>query len=264
MGNPIKLLTLSLPLLMALLPPQMLGQLRAGCTADSLTVLMAGSLSVAGVWRYSCYAQNIGTTPQTLSVAGFALDFIELQQVAPGDVLDIFTQKQARTTPARIALVAEIAGVAALAVLSQNYVALSAKAIGDVGFAAYGAAKAGQYFTTKIPPLTNAVRGLLTQDQIIQPGGSYAWKLYASNNVPVPVTPLLEGRRKMLRPVRPVIPVRTLTQASGPAAQPQPTTWQPRYQDSEGSTIPALHTVNAVDTVASWEPTSVEWVGSSR
>lgn len=154
--------------------------IRAGCTADSMSVAMAGSLTAQELGRWTCYAQNTSTQTLTLSRAGFALDFMELRQLDIPDVTDVFTQKQKMTKSAKAARVAELAGFGALLVMGQAYVHIGVKAALATGLLTYGSTKAVDYFSKQVPPTTNALSGLLTADVQMAPGQSVQWKVYAS------------------------------------------------------------------------------------
>ena len=141
---------------------------------------MAGSLAVSSVGRWSCYCINTGTVPLTLSRAGFALDFIELRQLDPADVADVFSQKQKMTKQAKAARIAEWIGFAALLATGQNYFKIGVKAVQIVGLATYGSTKLGEYLTKEIPSTANALAGMLTTDIVLAPGASISFKTYAS------------------------------------------------------------------------------------
>lgn len=173
-------LTASLILFLVLLSPAAHCQIRAGCTADSMPVALAGSIAARELGRWTCYAQNVGTTELVLSRAGFALDFLELRQLDYADVIDVFSQKQKMTKAAKVARAFELAGFAALVATGGSGVVLTAVEERAIGIGTYAATKGAEYFKAAIPSIANATSGLLTQDILLQPGQSAQWKVYAS------------------------------------------------------------------------------------
>jgi hypothetical protein len=149
-----------------------------------MSVAQAGALAAHEMGRWSCYADNLSDRPLKLSVAGFALDFIELHQVQPSDVIDIFNQKQKMTKAAKAARAFEFIGVVGLLVSGQTFLKLSpataAKLAQSAGLGTYGATKLGAYFTQQVPSTTVAISDMLTADVVLQPGESKSWKTYAS------------------------------------------------------------------------------------
>lgn len=156
-------------------------QIRAGCTADSMSIAKAGSLSAQEMGRWSCYALNIGTQPVQFSPSAFALGFTELRQVDPNDVADVFNQKQKLSKWAKTARVCEWVGVASGIVIGISGVEVSARLIGAIGAGTYGATKFGEYATNQIPSTANATAGLLPPAGfVMNPGQEMRFKVYAS------------------------------------------------------------------------------------
>jgi hypothetical protein len=206
-------------LILACLP--MYAQLRAGCSPTSLTVQMAETLSVNGLWEYECYAQNIGTTTQTLSVVGFALDFLQLEQVSQADIVNIFTQKQAESGWAKAGRYAGYAGFGAMAATGGAGTLLSANVLRWIGLATYGATQLEKLSASQEPSIANATAGMLTSDQVLAPGAGYQWKVYASNSSTGPISAnkklkLSKGAKPPIAPIGPII----LTQPGGTTTHP--------------------------------------------
>jgi hypothetical protein len=254
------LLSLCLPLM---------AQIRAGCTPNSVTVALATKMSVAGVWQWNCMAENIGPTTETLSMVGFALDFIELEQVNQGDVVAIFTEKQAESGWAKTGRYAGYVGLAALLVTGQGYIAVTGKIVSTVGIASYGATQLEKYAVTQEPSIANAIAGMMTSDQVLAPGAGYQWKLYASNTgAPIGPQPLALARKagKMVKPnLRSVgpkmltIPQSRLPHAEAPALRVIPTPPVP-------GDYPVTHPATNDTDVASWEAPApeIEYVAFAR
>ncbi len=155
---------------------------RAGCTPDSMAVARAGSLAAQELGRWTCYAQNLTTTPQKLSQVGFALDFMELHQLGAADVADVFSQKQKMSKAGKAARTAEVVGVVAAMATGLSGITVSARVIGAIGTVTYGAGKLGDYANRQIPPSTNALAGQWgpADTVVLAPGQAIQWKVYAS------------------------------------------------------------------------------------
>jgi hypothetical protein len=217
--------TATLLVALALIGGQARAQIRAGCTADSASVIKAGTLAATELVRYSCYAQNIGPQTQTLSRTGFALDFLELRQLDLADVADVFAQKQGMTKTAKAVRVLEYAAAGAAFITGQGYVAVTVRVASAAGLVAYGASKLGDQLAKEVPPTANALSGMLAQDVVLAPGQGYSWKVYASKGSKAVIGP------RMLSTFP--IPAGMVIQTPMPAvAQPAPTAQPAGQHDS--------------------------------
>lgn len=200
-------------LMILILSVPLYAQIRAGCTPMSVDNIMEQALSANGLWEWNCYAQDIGTTNAILSVTGFALDFIQLQQLTPAEVTDIFTQKVKMSGWGRAAQIAGFVGAAALLAGGQGYFVVGQRVASTIGLAAYGASEAQPLFVAQEPSISSAIAGMLTSDQVLTPGQGISFKVFASNTgSPIGPGPLTArastGRKtKSVRPVGSIGPI---------------------------------------------------------
>lgn len=184
------------PLLIAALCLPLNAQIRCGATPLSVTNIMEQALNANNLWEWNAYCEDIGTTNATLSVTGFALDFLQqLQQLTPAEVTDIFTQKVRMSGWGRAAQIAGWVGAGALLISGQSYIAIGAKEVATIGLASYGATQLQPLFVAQEPSVSAAIAGMLTADQVLTPGQGITFKVFASNTgSPVGPTPLSARR----------------------------------------------------------------------
>lgn len=156
-------------------------QIRAGCSASSMASQRASSLAALEIGRWECYAMNLnGAEAQTLTPAGFALDFLELRQIDPAQVVEIFTVKQRRTKKAVAVELISYAILGVTYVTSTGVLAMTAKQAASLGVAATGAHLYGDKLAAEIPSTVPAIGTQLTQPITLPPGGTYHWTTFAS------------------------------------------------------------------------------------
>lgn len=175
-----RLLVTSFSLLLVVLTPAHC-QIRAGCTASSMSSQRASSFSALEIGRWECYAMNLnGQEPATLTPAGFALDFLELRQIDPIQVVEIFTVKQKRTGKAIAVEILSYALLGVTYVTSTGVLAMTTKQAASLGVGATGAHLYSDKLAGEIPSTVPAIGTQLTQPITLPPGGTYHWTTFAS------------------------------------------------------------------------------------
>lgn len=186
-------------------------QVMGMCKPDSPAVSNAGSLAAREIYRWNCFAKNMSTVPVQLSYIGTQMDFPEIHEIDVADVADVLTQKQKKSTPAKIAQIMEYIGLGGGIVAGLAGVPITAKWATVIGAATYSASKAQDYFEKQVPSSANALAGMWGPEDtvVLPPGGTKKWKVWASKMKgaqTLALRPLVMGASGSTLPSPPAVP----------------------------------------------------------